>query len=307
VTIWAQESFRLSLRRACRIIGTARSAMLYRSVRPQQEPLRRRIREIAHTRVSYGHRRVHVLLRREGWKVNMKRVYRLYREEGLSLRTKKPKRRRAAQPRQERPAGTLPNERWSMDFMSDALADGRKIRVLTVIDTCTRECVALEVATSFRGSDVAQVLTRVGIQRGLPTTITVDNGTEFTSKALDHWAYKNRLKLDYTRPGKPTDNGFIESFNAAVRRECLSQHYFSSVVDARDVIAAWRDEYNHRRPHGSLGQRTPTEVGAQARADMTQESRSIAIIEPGASCEAASEPDGSEIPEDRERLALREA
>lgn len=281
--------------------------MLYRSVRPQQEPLRRRIREIAQVRVSYGHRRVHVLLRREGWKVNMKRVYRLYREEGLSLRRKKPKRRRAAQPRQERPAAALPNERWSMDFMSDALADGRKIRVLTVIDTCTRECVALEVATSFRGSDVAQVLTRVGVQRGLPTTITVDNGTEFTSKALDHWAYKNRLKLDYTRPGKPTDNGFIESFNAAVRRECLSQHYFSSVVDARDVIAAWRDEYNHRRPHGSLGQRTPTEVGTQARAAMTPELKTRSIVDPGASCEAGPEPDGPENPEDRERLALREA
>jgi len=307
VTNWAQESFGLSLRRACRIIGTARSAMLYRSVRPHQEPLRRRIREIAHTRVSYGHRRVHVLLRREGWRVNLKRVYRLYREEGLTLRRKKPKRRRAAQPRQERPAATSPNERWSMDFMSDALADGRKIRVLTVLDTCTRECVALEVATSFRGSDVAQVLTRVGIQRGLPTTITVDNGTEFTSKALDHWAYKNRLRLDYTRPGKPTDNGFIESFNAAVRRECLSQHYFSSVAEARDVLAAWRDEYNQRRPHGSLGQRTPMEVGAQARAAVAQESRSIAIVDPGASCKAASEPEGPEINEDREKLALREA
>lgn len=281
--------------------------MLYRSVRPHQEPLRRRIREIAHTRVSYGHRRVHVLLRREGWKVNMKRVYRLYREEGLSLRRKKPKRRRAAQPRQERPAATLPNERWSMDFMSDALADGRKLRVLTVLDTCTRECVALEVATSFRGSDVAQVLTRVGIQRGLPRTITVDNGTEFTSKALDHWAYKHRLKLDYTRPGKPTDNGFIESFNAAVRRECLSQHYFSSVVDARDVVAAWRDEYNHRRPHGSLGQSTPTEVGTQARLGLAQGASAITIVAPTASCETDSEPVGPEIPEDRERLALREA
>ena len=307
MTQWAQESFQLSLRRSCRIIGTARSAMLYRSVRPPQEPLVRRIREIAHTRVSYGHRRVHVLLRREGWQVNLKRVYRLYREEGLTLRRKKPKRRRAAQPRQERPAAASPNERWSMDFMSDALADGRKLRVLTVLDTCTRECVALEGATSFRGADVTQILTRVGIQRGLPRTITVDNGTEFTSKALDHWAYLNQLKLDYTRPGKPTDNGFIESFNAAVRRECLSQHYFSSVAEARDVLAAWRDEYNHRRPHGSLGQRTPTEVGAQARAGMTPASRAIAILDPGASCEAVPEPRGLGITEAREKLALREA
>jgi len=280
--------------------------MLYRSVRPDQAPLIGRIREIAHTRVSYGHRRVHVLLRREGWAVNLKRVYRLYREEGLTLRRKKPKRRRAAQPRLERPAASLPNERWSMDFMSDALADGRKLRVLTVLDTCTRECVALEVATTFRRSDVAQVLTRVGIERGLPRTITVDNGTEFTSKALDHWAYRNQLKLDYTRPGKPTDNNFIESFNAQVRRECLSQHYFLSIIDARTVITAWRDEYNQQRPHGSLKQRTPAEVGAQARSSMAQESRSIAIIDPGASCKAVSGPSGPEIPGDRDRLALRE-
>jgi putative transposase len=302
-----QESYRVSLRKACRASGTAMSSMQYRSVRPPQEPLRSRIKEIAHARVSYGHRRVHVLLRREGWQVNLKRVYRLYREEGLSLRRKRPKRRRAVQPRLERPAAALPNQRWSMDFMSDALADGRKLRVLTVLDTCTRECVALEVATSFRGSDVGQVLTRVGIQRGLPAVITVDNGTEFTSKALDHWAYRNGLKLDYTRPGKPTDNGFIESFNAQVRRECLSQHYFSSVADAGAVVAAWRDEYNDRRPHGALGQRTPAEVGAEARAAMTQESKMIAIVDVRASCEAVSEPSGAENTEDPKRLALRGA
>lgn len=173
VTRWMQESYRVSLRKACRASGTAMSSMQYRSVRPPQEPLRSRIKEIAHARVSYGHRRVHVLLRREGWTINLKRVYRLYREEGLSLRRKRPQRRRAVQPRQERPAGRLPNERWSMDFMSDALADGRRLRVLTVLDTCTRECVALEVGTTFRGSDVANVLTRVGVLRGLPTVITV--------------------------------------------------------------------------------------------------------------------------------------
>ena len=297
----------MSLRKACRASGTAMSSMQYRSVRPPQEPLRSRIKEIAHARVSYGHRRVHVLLRREGWKVNLKRVYRLYREEGLALRRKKPKRRRAAQPRQERPAGTLPNERWSMDFMSDALADGRKLRVLTVLDTCTRECVALEGATSFRGSDVARVLTRVGILRGLPSVITVDNGTEFTSQALDHWAYRNHLQLDYIRPGKPTENGFIESFNAAVRRECLSQHYFSSVEEARDVLEAWRGEYNHRRPHGALGQRTPMEAHAAARTNMTQESRTITIVDPRASSEVDLDPAGAESTEDSEMPALRGA
>jgi putative transposase len=204
-----------------------------------------------------------VLLRREGWPVNVKRIYRLYREEGLCLRSKKPKRRRSAVARVERPAGVVPNERWSMDFMSDALGNGQKLRVLTVLDTCTRECVALQVATGFGGRQVAEVLTWVGIQRGLPAVITVDNGTEFTSKALDQWAYRNRLKLDYTRPGKPTDNGFIESFNAAVRRECLSQHYFSTIEEARRVLDAWRDEYNNTRPHSALGQRTPAQYRAE--------------------------------------------
>ncbi len=306
MTRWAQESYGLSLRRACRITGTALSSMLYRSVRPPQEPLRRQIRELAQARVSYGYRRVHVLLRRAGWRVNHKRVYRLYREEGLCLRRKRPKRRRAVQPRQQRPAAIRPNERWSMDFMSDALASGHKLRVLTVLDTCTRECVALEGGVSFRGHDVAQVLTRVGIARGLPAVITVDNGTEFTSRALDHWAYRNRVQLDYIRPGKPTDNNFIESFNAQVRRECLSQHYFSSVAEARNVLAAWREDYNHQRPHGSLGQRTPMEVAVEARRAMTPESGTKAIVAPGASCEADREPEGSET-EDRELLALRRA
>jgi putative transposase len=304
---WGQETFQVSQRRACGTFGVARSSVCYRSIRPTQEPLRARIREITSVRVSYGYRRVHVLLRREGWKVNSKRIHRLYRDEGLALRSKKPKRRRAVQTRQERPAGTLPNERWSMDFMSDALADGRKLRVLTVLDTCTRECVALEVETNFGGQRVADVLTRVGVQRGLPATITVDNGTEFTSRALDHWAYRNQLKLDYTRPGKPTDNGFIESFNARVRSECLSQHYFSSVEDARLTLRAWRDEYNYQRPHSALGQRTPAEVGAEARRTMTQESRTIAIVDPAASCEAVLERTEVVITEDQEELALRRA
>jgi len=257
------ESYRVSLRKACRASGTAMSSMLYRPVRPDQTPLRQRIKEIATTRVSYGYRRVQVLLRREGWQVNAKRTYRLYREEGLCLRLKRPKRRRSAARRQEAVAATGTNQRWAMDFMSDALADGRKLRVLTVLDTFTRECVALEVGGSFRGADVARVLTRAGVQRGLPTVIHVDNGTEFTSRLFDQWAYVNHVKLDFSRPGKPTDNAFIESFNAQVRRECLSQHYFSSLIDARVVLDEWRDEYNNRRPHGSLGQRTPAEYRAE--------------------------------------------
>ena len=174
------------------------------------------------------------------------------------MRSKRPKRRRSAVARIERPAGAVPNERWSMDFMSDALASGHKLRVLTVLDTCTRECVALEVATGFGGQQVADGLTRVGITRGLPAVITVDNGTEFISRALDHWAYRNGVKSDHIRPGKPTENGFIESSNAAVRRACLSQHYFANVVDARCMLSTWRDEYDNARPHSALGPLAPT-------------------------------------------------
>lgn len=279
VTRWMHEAYRVSLRKACRASGTAMSSMLYRSIRPDQSPLRQRIREIATNRVSYGYRRVQVLLRREGWTVNMKRVLRLYREEGLCLRSKRPKRRRSAVPRQRSEAATGTNRLWAMDFMHDALADGRKLRVLTVIDTFTRECVALEVGGSFRGVDVARVLTREGVQRGLPTAIHVDNGTEFTSRVLDHWAYANKVQLDFSRPGKPTDNAFIESFNAQVRRECLSQHYFSSIIDARIVLDEWRDEYNNRRPHGSLGQRTPAEYRVEVEATEVPEQLALSAPE----------------------------
>ena len=165
-----------------------------------------------------------------------------------------------------------------MDFMHDTLADGRKLRVLTVLDTFTRECVALEVEGHFRGHDVAQVLTRAGVQRGLPIAIHVDNGTEFTSKAFDHWAYANHVKLDFSRPGKPTDNAFIESVNAQVRRECLAQHYFLSIMDARVELARWREEYNNRRPHGSLGQKTPVEYRAEIEA--SEASDQLALREP---------------------------
>jgi putative transposase len=199
----------------------------------------------------------HILLRREGWEINHKRTYRLYREEGLALKRKGPKRHRSATERVARPAASEPNERWCMDFVSDTLADGRRIRVLTVLDTCTRECVALEVAGSLRGQDVAAVLTRVGLERGVPAAITCDHGPEFTSRALDHWAYQNRVRLDFTRPGKPTDNAHIESFNGRLRQECLSQHWFLGLADARRTIELWREDYNNHRPHSALENRIP--------------------------------------------------
>src|SRR5499426_3568847 len=200
------------------------------------------------------------------------------KEEGLGLRRKRPKRRRSAVARQPRPVVTRPNERWSMDFMSDALANGQKLRVLTIVDAYTRECVALEVGAHFRGQDVATILTRFGFTRGLPRTINVDNGTEFTSRAFDHWAYTNHVQLDFSRPGKPTDNATIESFNASVRRECLSEHYFLTLTDAQSVLRRYRDEYNNHRPHSSLGQQSPAQfrAGMETNADPGQRSERVA-------------------------------
>jgi putative transposase len=236
--------------------------MAYRSRRPSQEPLRRRIRELAASRVSYGYLRLHVLLRREGWQVNRKRVYRLYREEGLTLKRRRPKRARSALQRLERPVLERENQRWAMDFVHDTLTGGRCIRVLAVIDAFTRECLALTAQHGFRGDDVARVLSSVSDERQLPEVIAVDNGTEFTSTALDHWSYWNRVKLDFSRPGKPTDNAIIESFNASLRRECLSQHWFLDLADAQRTLDEWRRDYNNHRPHSSLGDQPPAHFRA---------------------------------------------
>jgi putative transposase len=274
---WAERSYQLSQRRACRAIEAARSTVQYIAVRPPQDALRARLRELAGVRVSYGYPRLTILLRREGWHVNKKRVYRLYREEGLSLRRKRPKRRRSAMRRQPPPPPQRANERWTMDFMSDALRTGQRLRVFTLVDTYTRECVALEVAGSFSGREVAQVLSRVGSTRGLPTTIACDNGTEFTSRALDQWAYAHGVQLDFSRPGKPTDNATIESFNASVRRECLSEHYFSTLADAQTTLGRYRAEYNNQRPHSSLGQKTPAEFSAGLETHTDLEKASIRV------------------------------
>jgi len=215
-----------------------------------------RLRELAAVRVSYGYRRLHVLLRREGWKVNHKLVYRLYREEGLEVRTKK-RRKRASALRVVLPAARMPNERWSMDFVSDSLHDGRRFRALTLVDQFSRESPAIEVGRSIPGSQVVAVLERLAMTTGLPKIITVDNGPEFTGRALDEWAHRNGIKLDYSRPGKPTDNAYIESFNGRLRQECLDQHWFSSLEDAKIKIETWRIDYNEQRPHSSLGDQTP--------------------------------------------------
>jgi putative transposase len=259
---WARLAYGLSERRACRALEVARSTIRYRSVRPSQEALRRRLRELAAVRVRSGYRPLHVYLRREGWRVNHKRVYRLYTEEGLTLKRRRPKRRKSASVRVAPVTPEAPNERWAMDFIHDRLADGRTLRILSVLDVHTRECLALIAARTFRGAEVAGILSELGTRRALPRRIGVDNGTEFTSKALDHWAYWNRVELDFSRPGKPTDNAHVEAFHGTLRRECLSQHWFLDLEDAKHTLEQWREDYNNHRPHSALDNLPPAHFRA---------------------------------------------
>jgi putative transposase len=228
----------------------------YRSCRHEPEGLRERLLELAAERPRFGYRRLHILLVREGWGINHKRIQRMYREERLAVRRKR--RKRVAQTaRQPKVLPDGPNERWSMDFMADSLATGRGFRVLNVVDDYTRECVAIEVDTSLSGERVARVLDRVIERRGKPDSVVMDNGPEFTSRALDAWAYERDIQLDFIRPGRPIENCFVESFNGKFRDECLNQHWFTSLIDARREIETWRRDYNRVRPHSSLGQLPP--------------------------------------------------
>jgi putative transposase len=229
-----RERYRVSTRRAAENACLARATLYYRKKSdPIVEGLRIIIRDVATKRPRYGWRRVLVLVRRDGHAVGEHRLRRIYREEGLSLRAKAPKRRRSAVVRQPRTDPTELNQMWSMDFMHDRLTDGRKIRLLTVVDTYSRECLALEVRHTFKADDVVSVLRRVVATRGAPKTIRCDNGTEFTAAQFDQWAYWNRVEVDFSRPGKPTDNAFIESFNGRVRQELLNPSWFDTLEQAR--------------------------------------------------------------------------
>ena len=250
--------------RACGLIGISRSLYRYRSRRPDSAPLRARIEEIAAVKRRYGYRRVYLRLRREGWEVNRKRVYRLYREAGLAVRRRKRKRIGVFE-RKPLPKPTAANVSWSMDFVADGLIGGRRLRCLTIVDDCTRECLAIEVDTSLPGLRVQAVLDRLADTRGLPQSITVDNGPEFDGKVLDQWAYRTGVQLSFIRPGKPNENAYIESFNGKFRDECLNEHWFISLAHARSIIEAWRIEYNTERPHSSLGNRTPHEFAADRK------------------------------------------
>ena len=253
-----RQAYGLSERRACGLIGITRWSNRYRSRRDPQVELRLRLRELAASRVRYGYRRLTVLLRREGRTVNAKRVYRLYREEGLQVRTKK-RTKRAGHVRVPLASATRPNQRWSMDFVSDRFVDKRWFRVLTVMDQFTKEGLCTHADRQQSGKKVVEQLNQLVAERGAPDSITIDNGSEFAGRELETWAYERGVKLDFIRPGKPVQNGFIESFNGRLRDECLNLEMFFDLNDARKKIELWRQDYNRNRPHSSLGDRTPEE------------------------------------------------
>jgi len=261
---YLKSHYPVSERRACQVVAVARSVHRYQSIANRHEPLRGRLRELATTRYRYGYRRLHVLLRREGYQVGKHLVYRLYREEGLVLRPRRPRRHVSAARRQRPVRGASHvNEAWSMDFVSDQLHNGSRFRALTVVDVHTRECLAIEPGHRLTGDNVVKVLNRLRYTRGAPKRVYCDNGSEFTSRILDLWAYHNQVTMEFSRPGKPTDNGHIESFNGRLRDECLNAHWFGSLTDAKDKIEVWRSDYNEARPHRALNYLTPNEFAAQ--------------------------------------------
>jgi len=254
-----EQSYELSTKRACGLIEFQCSSYYYKHRRRSDAALRMRLKELAAVRVRFGYRRLYVLLRREGWVVNHKKLYRLYTEEGLTVRTKKRK-KFASRTRTPLKRVLKTNEQWSMDFVHDRMEDGRSLRVLCVVDNFNRECLALKAARTFRGQDVAACLESIAGRRGYPKSIRVDNGTEFYSKAMDQWAYLRGVQLEFIRPGKPVENAYIESFNSRLRDECLNVHLFFGIEDAQMKLDTWKEDYNYVRPHGSLGNQTPEEM-----------------------------------------------
>jgi len=247
----------VSIRRACKVLPFDTSSYHYQSRRTDPAVLKKRIKAICETHVRYGYRRVYHILRREGWVVNAKKVYRLYRELGLQLRNKTPKRRVKAKLREDRAPAVRHNDVWAMDFVHDQLATGRKLRILTVVDTFSRFSPVIDARFSYRGEDVVATLDRTCRKVGYPKTIRVDNGSEFVSRDMDLWAYQRGVTLDFSRPGKPTDNAFIEAFNSKLRSECVNTHWFLSLEDACEKLDRWRRHYNEERPHSAIGNIPP--------------------------------------------------
>jgi len=259
--------YEMSERHACRLLGLARSTHRYRARRSERDgALRAKLKELAAKRMRFGYRRLTALLVREGLAVNHKRVYRLYREEGLAMRIRQRRRIRWTGAVSS-PVAARPNERWSIDFVSDCVSTGRVIRMLTVVDDCTRECPAIEVDSSLGGIRVRRVLDRIASERGLPEAIVLDNGPEFRGRALAAWSEERRVRLEFIQPGKPAQNAYAESFNGRLRDECLNANWFTSLSDARRKIESWRQDYNELRPHSSLNYLPPAEF-ARTKTEM---------------------------------------
>jgi|ERR1700730_11456832 putative transposase len=240
-----------------------RSVFYYRSQSRDRSALAMRIKELAMKRIRFGYLRILVLLKREGWEAGKKLVYRLYREQGLQVRTKRRK-KLASQQRGTAEVAKVTNERWSMDFVTDRLEDGRYFRTLTIVDQYDRSSPGLVPALSFSGAKIIEALDEIAKSRGYPASITCDNGPEFCSRAFDGWAHLHQIRIDYIRPGRPTENGFIESFNARLRDECLNVSLFRSIADAKEKLETWREDYNYCRPHGSLANLAPAAFAAAA-------------------------------------------
>lgn len=269
------------MRRACRLVKQPRSVQYYQSVKAPRPALRARMRELAYTRVRYGYRPVHILLRREGRQLGRDQAYRLYCEEQLQLRSKLPKRRKMVVTRVQKIVPGKPNDAWSMDFVADQPADGLKFRTLTIVDVFTKEALAIEVGQRLRGEHVVSALSRIAARRGAPRHIFVDNGSEFSGRLLDMWAYHHKSRIDFSRPGKPTDNCHIETFNGSFRDERMNLHRFETLDEAKAIIEAWRQDYNESLPHSALkragtGRIRPT-VGVFAWVTLIRNAEKLAL------------------------------
>jgi putative transposase len=264
VVHYIRDRYTVTQRRACRLVQLHRSVFYYRSRMDPKLQLRGRMRELARSRVRWGYRRIHVLLQREGWSLGRDQAYRLYTEEGLQLRSKLPRRRKMVVTRRERFVPRRANEAWSMDFVADQLASGERFRALTIVDVFSREALAIEIGKQLRAENVVRACNRLVSQRSAPKRVFVDNGSEFSGRLLDLWAYHHGVQIDFSRPGKPTDNCFVETFNGSLRDECLNVHWFESMEEAKRQIEDWRRDYNETRPHQSLGEQTPVEFAMKA-------------------------------------------
>jgi putative transposase len=278
-----QQAFGMSERRACRAVDLNRATQRYAPTRVDPPELVQALLAVAYARPRAGYQQIHRVLRRQGHVYNRKRVYRLYRAHGLGVRVRRRRKRYAAAPRTQPARPTAAGQQWAMDFVSDQLISGRRFRTLNIVDEYSRVAPGILVETSIAGAQVARFLDELAATHGLPATIVVDNGPEFISNALDQWAHQHGVTLHFIKPGTPTQNAFIESFNGTFRNECLNANWFGSLDHARAVIEAWRTDYNHERPHSSLGGLTPIEYQLRVPAHREHPDRSIVNTENGAS------------------------